>query len=479
MTQGSPAAGQPDAVAQPGGNLISLGTIQVFRLVSGMAVNVMVMRGLGVEGFGVYGYVTTLVGLASFGASMGMDRLLKREIARDERSAGRYVATAVAASTLLSFVTSAFILGWATLMDGRPVVVAACALASLAMAIGSLDVIPVAYFHAIRRMNLGVSGNGAGRLALVLGTAVGLWLSYGVLAVFGAQVLDAAVTFVILWRIYRALKTPPLATTWREVTTLIRTAIPFGFNSLFVSIYLTVDVLLLARWWDDAEVGTYRGAVMLLTMITVVAETYSTGVFPRMARHLGNREEAGRELSFAARILLVISVPVAVGGWLTAEPLLVFVGGEDYAASALPFAIMAPLLPLRFLSNGYGMTLTALDHQEDRTRGALYAAALNVAVNLWAIPAYGAVGAAGTTLLTELMLYLWMQWRVLPLVTGLGLGPTVLRVAVPSVTMAVAIVLLPPLHVVLTIGAGAMVYLAVGVATGAIRRSDPSRLRGV
>ena len=34
---------------------------------------------------------------------------------------------------------------------------------------------------------------------------------------------------------------------------------------------------------------------------------------------------------------------------------MVFLGGADFSASALHFLVMAPLLPLRFLNNGYGM----------------------------------------------------------------------------------------------------------------------------
>ena len=37
------------------GNLIFLGIAQLFRLGSGLSINVLLMRMLGVEGFGVYG----------------------------------------------------------------------------------------------------------------------------------------------------------------------------------------------------------------------------------------------------------------------------------------------------------------------------------------------------------------------------------------------------------------------------------------
>ncbi len=465
--------------AEPRGNLGSLGLIQAFRLASGLVVNVMVMRGLGVEGFGVYGYVSTLVGLAAFGAGMGMDRLIKREMARDEALAGKHVATGLAAAALLSLATGAALLAWVALVDGRPQVLGATALAALALGLQSLAVVPVSYFHAIRRMGLGVRANAAGRLVLTVATGIFLLLHFDARAVFAAQVLDATVAFGLLWRTYRTLDTPPLRTRWPDVIGLVRAALPFGTNALCVSIYLTVDVVLLAHARGDADVGVYRGAVMLLTMLTLLAETLSTGVFPRMARHLGRPDLAGIELRFASRVLLAFSIPAAVGGMLTAEPLMVLLGGPDYAASALPFLMMVPLLPLRFLSNSYGMTLSALDRQEDRTRGAVIAAGFNVLVNLYAIPRFGVLGAAGTTLLTELLLYLWTQWRVLPLVDRLDLGRPLVRVAIPTLAMGLGIAVLPDLHVVLRIVVGVAIFAVIGRLTDAWHPSDLRRLREV
>jgi O-antigen/teichoic acid export membrane protein len=281
----------------------------------------------------------------------------------------------------------------------------------------------------------------------------------------------------------RQMGTASLRTRWRDVRTLVRQSVPFGLNSLFVSVYLSVDVLLLAHMRGDAEVGVYRGAVLLLSLFPVVAETFTAGIYPRMAQHFGHPERAGDELRFATRVLLAISVPAAVGGMLTAERLMVFLGGSDFAASALPFLVMAPLLPLRFLNNGYGMTLSALNRQEDRTTGAVLAAVVNVAANLYAIPAWGVMGAAITTLITEILLAGYMRWRVGPWVSGLGLLDTLARVGVPAAVMAGVLAgvlaLLPHMQVLIAIGLGVLVYGSVGWLTGAWRPGDVRSLRSV
>jgi O-antigen/teichoic acid export membrane protein len=462
------------------GNLVVLGLSQLFRLGSGLAINVLLMRTLGVEGFGVYGYVMTLVGLASFGATLGMERLINRELSRAPERAAALVSTGLAATGALSLLTGILITLTAAGLDGRPEVVLCAALGATALGLQSLAAIPEAAIHASRRMALSVRGQLVGRVALVTVSVVLLLSGAGLVSVFVAQVTDGLLTLSIILAMFRRHLTPR----WvpprpADIRALVTEALPFGMNLLFGSIYLSADVLILAWMHDDEEVGVYRGAVMLITLFPVIANTLTTGIFPKMARHLGQPEQAGAELRFVSRVLLAISVPAAVGGMMVAEPLMVFLGGSAFAVSATPFVIMAPLLPLRFLNNGFATTLSALNRQEDRTRGVFLAALLNLGANMAIIPAHGAAGAAATTLATEVVLLLWMGWRIRPVVSGLRLGGVLLRVGVPAAVMAAALLLLPEVHVVVTIAAGVVVYAGAGGLTGAWRPRDLVALRRV
>lgn len=463
-----------------GGNLVALALMQGFRMGAGMLVNVLVMRGLGVAGFGVYGYVTTLVGLVSFGTTMGMDRLLKREMARAPEQAGRWVGTGLAAAAAVSVVTAVGIVAWVAAVDGQGARITAGALAALALGLQALVAILTSYFHAIQRMGLGTRPTAAGRLTLVVATAAFLAAGLDVRAVFAAQVLDALVTLAgVAWVFRRLPDAPRLTTSGPDVKGLLRDAIPFGLNGLFGSIYLFSDVVLLAWFHPETEVGLYRGAVLLVSLFPILAETFSNAIFPRMARHLGQPDAARRELEFALRLLLAVSVPAAVGGALLAEPLMVWLGGADYAASALPFLFLAPVLPLRFVNNGTSMTLTALDRQDDRTRGVFFAAILNVCLNLLVLPRWGATGAAATTLATELFLTAWVQWRIGRILPRVQLGATLLRVGVPALGMAAVLWVLPPWHVLVRIGIGAAVYLVASRLTRAWQPADLGALRRI
>ncbi len=478
---GLPSAVSASSEAAPrrGGNLGFLGFSQVVRVVSGLAINVMLMRWLGVEGFGIYGYVATLVGVLAFGSHLGINKLLKREIARDHARAPALISTALLAVTISSALTGLVVVGWASLLDGRGPVVLAAALAAAALALRSQATVVVAAFHAIRRMALGVGPHLVGRVVLVASTATLLWIRPDVVSVFLAQIADGLVTLLLVGVVFHRQVGRLVSCRLADARSLARESVPFSLNSLFGSIYLSVDVILLQQIRGEAEVGIYRAAAVLIGMLPLLAETLNAGIFPRMARHLGDPTAAGRELRFAARVLLVVGVPIAVGGMLLAEPLMVLLGGGAYASSAAPFVLMAPLLPLRYLNNGFGMTLSSLNRQPQRTRGVLYAALFNLGTNLVAIPLWGAMGAAATTLLTELLLTAWLGLQVRPVVDRLGVGGVLVRLLPAAVAMAAVLWLLPPVHVLVAVAIGVVVYAPLSLATGAWRPDDLRRLRRV
>ena len=351
-----------------GGNLIALGLGQAARLGSGLVVNVLLMRLLGLEGFGIYGTVITVLGLAAFGTGLGMNRLINRELAREPEHTASLVGAGLVGTLGLSLLTGLAVVAATALLDGRPLVVAASGLGAVAMGLQALAAVPEAAIHARQRMALSTRGHVAGRVTLMAGTAGLLLTGVDLLGVFAAQILDGVVTLGVVAHAYRV----GLGEGWvrpsaAQVRTLVRRALPFGLNLLFGSLYLSVDVLLLAWLRDDREVGIYRGAVMLIALFPVLANVLSNGIYPRMARHIGDRQAAGRELGFALRMLLALSVPTAVGALVLAEPLMVFLGGETFAVSAASLMVMAPLLPLRFVNNASAMTLSTLNRQDDRT----------------------------------------------------------------------------------------------------------------
>jgi O-antigen/teichoic acid export membrane protein len=462
------------------GNLIALGLSQLAVFASALVVQAFLARFLGKETFGTYSFLLGVTALFSFIAHMNLRVLLARRVARAPETGAQTMGLGLVTTALLTFVAIGGVVGYAWFRDGRQVVVVAAAIAGLALGVRGLARVAEAVFQGQRRMGVMVRATVLGRSVLVIATIGLVLVGAGLPGVFAAQLLGTAVLLgVLVNRFKRTQADIPLGYPAREVVRLIKDARPFALDQLFGAIYLVSDLLILKEFHGDDEVGLYRAATILVLQLPVVAVILNKGIYPRMAWHMGDPDAAGEELAFAVRALLAVSLPVAIGGICVAGPLLVLIVGDQYAEATLAFIVLLGMVPFRFVNNATGNALSALDQQPARTRGIFYAAAFNVVANLVAIPRFGALGAAVTTLLTDMLLTGYLALRLVPSVRGVSVGNSVVVTLVPVLPMAAILLALPGWHVLLRILVGALVYAGFGYLSGAWRVGDLKRLRDI
>lgn len=464
----------------PGGNLVALVATRSILMTSGLAVTILVARMLGAEGFGVYRWIGSVSAVIAFGANLGLHFYVTREVARAPEEAPRLMTASMATTGLLSLLTTAVMTAYVAVADGRPEVVWAGTLGAVTLCLNAAAQMVQGSFHGLRRMQLEVGGVLVGRVALVLSHAVLLWAGFGVGALYGAKALSGLLMLgVLLLTFTRQVGPIPWTVPASDVRHMLGKGRIFGATVFFGAIYAQADILLLQWFCDDAEVGVYGAPAGVLLQLAFIATIISRGVFPRMAAHVGDPVAAGHELRFQSRMLLAFSLPVAVGGAVVATPLVQLLFGAGFEGSVVPLLWLLATVPVRFLNNGLGMSLTALDMQRERSRIDGLGAGVNVLVNLVAIPYAGAVGAAATTLLTDSVILLSLMLSAGKASRGFSLVGVTVRTLAASLVMAGAVLAVPGLPVAARVAIGAVVYLPAALLTGAIRWDDPRRLRRI
>lgn len=478
---GSPNGAPGPAVAPPPkGNLLALTLTRLVLFVSGLIVNVVAVRHLSREQAGVYMWVWTVVGLTTFLPNLGLWQLVTRQISREPERAPEFVATSLRMTWILSWLTTALITAYVWLMDGRPDVVLTAFLGGLTLAWTATSQMVQGALHGLRRMGLEVPAVLIGRVVFVFAQVIPLVLGFGVAWVYLGRVFSAWVMFVMLMVQFRRTVGPiPRRIPAGSLKALMGQGRTYGASVFFASVSAQADTVMMRTLVGLEEVARYGAPANVLLQLAFVANIVSRAFFPKVAQLNGQPDKVASELVLQSRILLLLSIPLAVGGVVVASPLVQFLFGARYADSALPFAILICTTPVRFLNNGYGFTLTALDRQGERARIDTAVALVNVAANLVAIPLYGAEGAAVTTLCTDTLAYFLLVRAVRQDVPSYTvLGPLV-RTTVPALVMAAVVLALPQLHVLLRIGLGAGVYVAGAWLTRGWRVADLRRLSRV
>ena len=249
------------------------------------------------------------------------------------------------------------------------------------------------------------------------------WLSIQLFA--GTQVLSWSITAVALGWLLRgrvSFRLPKFraAMLWM----LLRGGAPFALAILLQTAYSRTDAIMIERLLPaGAEAaGHYAAGYRLLDAINTVGWLLAGLLLPMYARLHARREDVTELLRFSVHLLVGGSLIVAVAVAAYAGPIVavLYDFAEPRTASILFFLSLT--FVAQCLNYAYGALLGATGLLGRMNYVFALGILLNVTGNLWALPRYGAPGAAAVTLLTQTFVAvvqagLAHRWLRLPLAT--------------------------------------------------------------
>jgi O-antigen/teichoic acid export membrane protein len=176
-------------------------------------------------------------------------------------------------------------------------------------------------------------------------------------------------------------------------------------------------------------------------------------------------------------ILLLIGIPLSAGMLVLSDEIIVTLYGARFHASVPLLQVLSVAVMLMYADGVFVQVLIATERQKRLATTAMVAALLNVGTNFALIPSLGALGAAITTVVTEILV-IAMNFGFLPrAVRGSLRFSTMGRAAVASTLMAVVLLLLNGQSLLLLVPVGFAVYLAGIIALRAVSREDWTMLK--
>ena len=171
-----------------------------------------------------------------------------------------------------------------------------------------------------------------------------------------------------------------------------------------ISIYTTLDTVMLGFMSTNAQVGYYTAAIAVKNAMTAVVSALSNVLLPR-ASHLlaqGEQERFKQLVRKAVRVVLAIALPLALVVALVATPLMTWYAGDAFAGAGPVLSVVAVAVVPIGLSVIFCDEVMIQIGMEGRCTWIYLAAAFaDFALNLVLIPALGALGAAIATTVVE------------------------------------------------------------------------------
>lgn len=458
-------------------NAVLLSSSQLARTLIGFLFFLFLARWLEPENYGRYMFAFALAEIFSILGDAGLHEYFIRELARRPEQLKQRLAGVLALKTVLSCAAALLMITLLPLMGKDRET-------SLAVAAFALAQIGYSWFYTSTIAFSARQDMGTQALLWLLEKAfyalagvVVLLAGYGFAAVAfsntAVQFAGGALALLLAWRRYGPFSHSLNARQWGDY---LKAALPFGLIVAFFLIYFRVDSVMISFFRGDEEVGQYNAAYNLMAAMLFLPAGLVGALFPRLAiQYRSPDADLDAPFQRACRWLLALSLPVAVGGTLLAEPVMEMLMGPAYLPAASALAVLAWTLPVWFVTFLQGNLLTVIERQKAVAWVGFINMAVNVILNLLVIPRYGFTGAAVTTLITETLGLLQMFWL---LRRNISLGNALLggvRVAAAAAAMGLLVWLLEgKLPLAGVIALAAVSYTAVVFA---FRIIPPGELR--
>ena len=234
-----------------------------------------------------------------------------------------------------------------------------------------------------------------------------LFLGYGLIEVVSAMLVAQALIFIFtLIILIKKFTRPTLTFDFSLCKSLIKEALPFGLAGMFAIIYFQTDTVMLSIMKGDAVVGWYNAAYRLVMGTLFIPGAFVGALYPVLSRYFTSSKDSLMvvyEKSF--KFLLMLAIPLGIGTTLLADRIIIFLYGEDFAASIIALQILIWVASLIFIRSIVGYVPASTNKQLVDTRIAGTAALLNVGLNLLLIPTYSYVGAGVASIASQVFVF--------------------------------------------------------------------------
>lgn len=183
----------------------------------------------------------------------------------------------------------------------------------------------------------------------------------------------------------------------------IRKMSVFFVSSLIISIYSTFNQVLLGFLSDSVSVALFARAKQFFSLCLTLTNTISTTLLPRVTNYFtSNKEKYYEMLIISYNVIIMISIPMMVGLFFIAKPMMIFLGGSQFINSSIVLYIFSPLLIFIPLGTwNYNNRQLPMNLEYIALRGQLYMAIINTVLNFLLISKFQYIGAAISYLCTE------------------------------------------------------------------------------
>lgn len=391
-------------------NISYLFVCQAASRLLGLALNLVLARRLADAGYGRYSLILVIVAIAGMAADFGTASILVREVSRRRGES----SSLLGATLLLRLATT--VAGSA----GVIVVVLAAGVErdfALPLVIATIAIIPTslstafeAALQGFERMDLSAFADVVFSIVLTAVGAAAVVRGGGVTVMtavyLGASFVRLAYSAAAYHRLVGGLEDAggSWSFSYGRLWRLAGESFPVLYWQLVSFAYYKVDVLLIGAFRTEAEVGWYAAAYKLFEVPVMFGWLAVQSLLPLMSR-MFHESKKNLALLFGKtmKYIWVAGLGVAAGIIVLSPAVIRLLLPPEYEPAVNVLRVLGVALPFMVGCVLFGSLFISMELQRRMAKWSLLSLAVNVGLNLALIPRFGVMGAAVTTLCSEVV----------------------------------------------------------------------------
>lgn len=227
-------------------------------------------------------------------------------------------------------------------------------------------------------------------------------------------ILDSMLVIASLVVVRRSFGAVHLRFSPRASFSLMRVSVPFFLVNFLTVVHMRFDTVLVGLFLNLSQVANYELGIKMMEVARFIIRPLNSVFYPVFSEYGMRNQWRKLRLRFWQLAALTFGggIVLAVGMQFFGSGVIAWLFGADYIESVGPTKILFLSVPLMYFTFIATVVANAL-HLEGRSALLLsIGVALNVGLNLFVIPAFGILGAAWATVVSQAFLALSMLGMV-------------------------------------------------------------------
>lgn len=384
----------------------------------GFLITILIAKYFGVLGYGEFTKVITFAGIFYLVADFGLNAIyLQKEESENNFSNLLFLRFFISILLIIFINIVTFFLPFNNSLNlgFSESVKIGIAIFSLTILTQAIQFCSAAVFQKKLKFDLLIKSGAAGSLITVLLVGISIFFSFPFYFIFIAFVIGGIVSSFL--SLYLTFKKITFSLNFPFMKNLLLESMPLGFMLIFNLIYFRIDILLLSFFKTTADVGIYGFSYKFFDFLVALPLFLSNSIYPLLISWQKNHRTLMKFSKNYFFVFLFASLFLVIIFWFIA-PLISLVR-QDFFPSILPLRVLLLSLPFFFLTSFMQWILISQGKQKILMAIYLFAAIINILLNVIYIPKYSYIASAIITGVSEATVFVLLSVVILAVVKNI------------------------------------------------------------